>query len=47
MKNLSCECDRLNSWDSALQAAWYIRHVRWTCLFPVGSTPYRKTHNTR
>ena len=33
LKNVSCEYDRLNGWNSTLQAAWYIRHVRWTCLF--------------
>ena len=33
LKNVSCEYDRLNGWNSNLQAAWYIRHVRWTCLF--------------
>ena len=33
MKNVSCEYDRLNSSNSTLQAAWNIRHVRWTCLF--------------
>ena len=27
MKNVSCEYDRLNGWNSTLQAAWYIRHV--------------------
>ena len=32
VKNVSCEYDRLNGWNSTLQAAWYIRHVRWTCL---------------
>ena len=32
MKNVSCEYDRLNEWNSTLQAAWYIRHVRWACL---------------
>ena len=32
LKN-GCEYDRLNGWNSTLQAAWYIRHVRWTCLF--------------
>ena len=30
---MSCEYDRLNGWNLTLQAAWYIRHVRWTCLF--------------
>ena len=35
LKNVSCEYDRLNGWNSTLQAAWYIRHVRWTCLFYV------------
>ena len=35
LKNVSCEYDRLNGWNSSLQAAWYIRHVRWTCLFYV------------
>ena len=33
MTNVSCEYDWLNSWNSTLQAAWYIRHIRWTCLF--------------
>ena len=33
LKNVSCEYDRLNDWNSTLQAAWCIRHVRWTCLF--------------
>ena len=33
LENVSCEYDRLNGWNSTLQAAWYIRHVRWTCLF--------------
>ena len=28
LKNVSCEYDRLNGWNSSLQAAWYIRHVR-------------------
>ena len=28
LKNVSCEYDRVNGWDSTLQAAWYIRHVR-------------------
>ena len=28
LKNVSCEYDRLNGWNSTLQAAWYIRHVR-------------------
>ena len=32
LKNVSSECDRLNGWNSTLQAAWYIRHVGWTCL---------------
>ena len=32
-KNVSCEYDRLNCWNSTLQAAWYIKHVRRTCLF--------------
>ena len=33
LKNVSCECDRVNGWNSTLQAAWYIRHVRiiWFC----------------
>ena len=25
---VSCEYDHLNGWNSTLQAAWYIRHVR-------------------
>ena len=28
LKNVNCEYDRLNGWNSTLQAAWYIRHVR-------------------
>ena len=28
LKNVSCEYNRLNGWNSTLQAAWYIRHVR-------------------
>ena len=32
LKNVICEYDRLNGWSSTLQAAWYIRHVRWTCF---------------
>ena len=28
LKNVSCEYDRLNGWNSTLQAAWYNRHVR-------------------
>ena len=35
LKNVSGEYDRLNDWNSTLQAAWYIRHVRWTCLFHI------------
>ena len=33
LKNVSWEYDRLNGWNSTLQAAWYIRHVRiiWFC----------------
>ena len=27
-KNVSCEYDRVNGWNSTLQAAWYIRRVR-------------------
>ena len=30
LKNVSCEYDRPNGWNSTLQAAWYIRHVRRT-----------------
>ena len=33
MKNVSCEYDRLNGWNSTLQASWYIRHVRWVYSF--------------
>ena len=32
LKNVSCEYDRLNGWNSTLQAAWYIRHVRIICF---------------
>ena len=28
LKNVSCEDNRLNGWNSTLQAAWYIIHVR-------------------
>ena len=28
LKNVSCEYHRVNGWNSTLQAAWYIRHVR-------------------
>ena len=28
LKNFSCEYNRLNGWNSTLQAAWYIRRVR-------------------
>ena len=33
LKNVSCEYDRVNGWNSTLQAAWYIKYVRiiwWT-----------------
>ena len=33
LKNVSCEYDRLNGWNSTLQAVWYIGHVRWASLF--------------
>ena len=33
LKNVSCEYDQLNGWNSTMQAAWHVRHVRWTCLF--------------
>ena len=32
LKNASCEFNRLNGWNSTLQAAWYIRRVRITCF---------------
>ena len=32
LKTVSCEYDRLNGWNSTLQAAWYIRHVRIICF---------------
>ena len=28
LKNVSCEYDRVNGWNSTLHAAWCIRHVR-------------------
>ena len=28
LTNVSCKYDRLNGWNSTLQAAWFIRHVR-------------------
>ena len=33
LKIVSCEYDRVNGWNSTLQAAWYIRRVRiiWFC----------------
>ena len=52
LENISCEYDRLNGWNSTLQAAWYIRHVRirwflWTkptiWLLIISFTKYR-TH---
>ena len=33
LKKVSCEYNWLNGWNSTLQAAWYIRHVCWTCSF--------------
>ena len=39
-KYVSCEYDRLNGWNSTLQAVWYIRHVRWTRLFYVSFLRY-------
>ena len=35
LKNVSCEDNRVNGWNSTLQAAWYIRHVRiiWYVFF--------------
>ena len=39
LENVSCEYDRLNGgWNSTLQAAWYIRRVRWMCLFYISFT---------
>ena len=35
LEHISCEYGRLNGWNSTLQAAWYIRHVRWACLLYV------------
>ena len=32
LKNVSCEYNRLNGWNSTLQAAWYIRRVRIICF---------------
>ena len=32
LKNDSCEYNRLNGWNSTLQAAWYIRLVRIICF---------------
>ena len=32
LKNVSCEYDRVNGWNSTLQAAWYIRRVRIICF---------------
>ena len=33
IENVRCEDDRSNGWNSIFEAAWYIRHVRWTRLF--------------
>ena len=27
LRNVSCEYDRVNGWNSTLQAAWYIRYL--------------------
>ena len=35
LKNSSCSHDGMNGWNSTLRAAWYIRKVRWACLFCV------------
>ena len=35
LKNVSCEYDCLNGWNSTLQAAWYIRHVRVVFLWTI------------
>ena len=43
MKNVSCEYDWLNGWNSTLQATWYIGHVRWACLFYNNTPEYWKT----
>ena len=32
MGNVSCEYNRLNGWNSTLEAAWYIRRVRVICF---------------
>ena len=32
LKNVSCEYNRVNGWNSTLQAAWYIRRVRIICF---------------
>ena len=44
MKNVSCEYDRLNVRNSTLQAAWYIRHVRY-CFYI--KTDYKKPNPTK
>ena len=33
LKKVICEYNRLNGWNSTLQAAWFIRHVPWAWLF--------------
>ena len=40
LKYVSCDHDRLNGWNSTLQAAWYIRYVRLTCLFYISFIIY-------
>ena len=32
LKNVSCEYNRLNGWNSTLQAVWYIRRIRIICF---------------
>ena len=45
MKNVSCEYNRLNDWNLTLQAAWYIKHVRWACSFYVSFIVWWLCHN--
>ena len=32
IEDVSCECDRLNDWNSNLQDVWFVRHARWGVL---------------
>ena len=46
MKNVSCKHDRLNGWNSTLQAPWYIRRVQLRIIWFLW-TNYDMTINTQ